>query len=83
MHANTRALVAAAAAKLVSGDGNVGAIYDYSRQVRIQVSGSVTGDHVQLYDHDRSCHFSGTRGHLYDHGRACHVSLAWISTARS
>lgn len=75
MHPNTRALVAAAASKIVAGGGNVGAVYDYSQSRHIQVSGSANGDSVSLYDYDRGCHFSGSGGSLYDYGRGCHVSL--------
>jgi hypothetical protein len=75
MHPNTRALVAAAVAKLVEGGGNVSAIYDYSQSRHIQISGSTSGGNVSLYDHERGCHFSGSGGSLYDYGRGCHVSL--------
>ena len=75
MHPNTRALVAAAASRNVSGRGSVGAAYDYSQSRHIQVSGSVNGNNVSLYDHDRGCHFSGSGGGLYDYGRSASVSL--------
>jgi hypothetical protein len=75
MHPNTRALVAVVAARLVSGDGDVGAVYDHSQSRHILVSGSVSGGQVALYDHDRGCHFSGSGGGYYDHGRGVHVSL--------
>ena len=75
MHPNTRALVAAAAAMLVAGGGNAGAIYDYSQSRHIQISGSASDGNISLYDYDRCCHFSGSDGSLYDYGRGCHVSL--------
>jgi hypothetical protein len=75
MHPNTRALVAAAAARLAVGGGNAGAIYDYSQSRHIQISGSASDGNISLYDYDRGCHFSGSGGSLYDYGRGCHVSL--------
>ena len=75
MNPNTRALVAAAAARIVSGGGQVGAVYDYSQSRHIQLSGSINDDQVSLYDYDRGCHFSGSGGSLYDYGRSSHVSL--------
>jgi hypothetical protein len=75
MHPNTRALVAVVAARLVSGHGTAGAVYDHSQSRHILVSGTVSGGQVALYDHDRGCHFSGSGGGYYDHGRGVHVSL--------
>jgi hypothetical protein len=75
MGPNTRALVAATAARLVSGDGNVNAVFDYSESRYVQISGSVRRGHVALYDYDRGCHFSGSSGSLYDYGRSSHVSI--------
>lgn len=83
MHPNTRALVAAAAARLVVGGGNAGAVYDYSQSRHIQISGSVSGGNVALYDYDRGCHFSGSGSSLYDYGRGCHVSLQINGTSFS
>ncbi len=75
MHPNTRALVAAAATSLSKGRSNVGSIYDYSQSRYIQISGTVQGGNVALYDSERGCHFSGSDGNLFDYGRSCHVSL--------
>jgi len=75
MPPNTRALIAAAAVRLVAGGGTVGAVYDYSRSRHVQVSGSANNGNVSLYDYDIGCHFSGSDTSLYDYGRGCHVSL--------
>lgn len=75
MHPNTRALIAAVAVRIASGGGNVGSVYDRSRSRHIQISGSINGGNVALYDHDRGCHSSGSGGGLYDYGRSAHVSL--------
>lgn len=80
MHPNTRALVAAVAARLVAGGGNVGAVYDYSQSRYVQASGSANSGDVSLYDYDRGCHLSGSGSSLYDYGRGCHVSLQVAGT---
>jgi hypothetical protein len=75
MNSSTRALIATTAAWLIKGGGNVGAVYDHAKSKYIQISGQVTTSTVQLYDHERGCHFSGSSTALYDHGLSCHVSL--------
>jgi hypothetical protein len=75
MHPNTRALIAAAVAKLAVGGGDVSSIYDFSQSRHIQISGSAHGGNVALYDYDRGCHFSGSESSMYDYGRGCHISL--------
>lgn len=66
MDTNTRVFVAAAAARIMSGGGDVRSVYDYYQSRHIPISGSVKGDLVSLYDNERSCGFSGSSSRLYD-----------------
>jgi len=75
MHPNTRACIAYVAGSLVNGSAG-SAVYDYSQSKHLSIGGSVTANHVNIYDHDRGCHFSGAPGNLYDYGRSSHVSLS-------
>jgi hypothetical protein len=74
MHPNTRALIAAAAARLTAG-GIVGPVYDHSRLRYVKLSGSVGDGRVAIFDQERRCYFLGSNGSFYDHGRAAQVLL--------
>lgn len=74
MHPNTRALIAAAAARLTAG-GIVGPVYDHSRLRYVKLSGSVGDGRVAIFDQERRCYFLGSHGSFYDHGRAAQVLL--------
>lgn len=75
MHENTRACIAYIAAALVNrscGD----TIYDHSRSLFINISGSVEPHHVNIYDHDRGNYITGAISNLYDYCRNSTVSLS-------
>jgi hypothetical protein len=74
MHPNTRALIAAAAARLTAG-GTVGPVYDHSRLRYVKLSGSVGNGHVAIFDQERRCYFLGSNGSFYDHGRGVQILL--------
>lgn len=74
MDSSARACVAYVAARVVTGR-KVPHIYDYSRSKYVSIDGSISGPEVQVYDYDRSCHFSGTLPSLYDYGRSSHVKV--------
>ena len=58
MNANLRACVAYAAGRSVSGK-QFSAVFDYSRSKQIAMSGSITIDHIDIYDESENCHFVG------------------------
>lgn len=74
MNNNTRACIALIAVGLISGKKS-SSVYDYSQSKHISISGNVDGNNVNIYDHDRSCHVTGTPGNLYDHGNSAHIQL--------
>jgi hypothetical protein len=74
MNASLRACIANIAAQL-AGQNTSGTVYDHTQNKHVSVSGSVTGTSVNLYDHDRGCHVSGSPSNLYDHGEGNHLSL--------
>lgn len=78
MEAHVRAAVAYVAGRLISGKQS-SSVYDYSEGGHRSMSGQVTHDHVSVYDHVKSCHFSGSGGgssfSLYHYGESSHVSL--------
>lgn len=74
MNAGTRACIAYIAGRLITR-GTGGNIYDFSRSKHFSFSGSVEAQRVNVYDHDRSCHFGGTPPSLYDFGGRHHVRL--------
>lgn len=71
---NLRACLANVAARLNGGQVNA-AVYDHTQGKLIPLSGSVGPSAVNVYDHDRSAHVTGSVPTLYDHGTKRHVSL--------
>ena len=71
---NLRACIANVAARLNGGDVN-GAVYDHTQGKHIPVSGSVGDAAVNVFDHERRAHVTGSAPNLYDHGTRRHVSL--------
>ena len=74
MNAGTRACIAYVAGRVISGSGG-STVYDYSQSRHVSMSGSIDGNTIGVYDHNRGCHFSGTLPSLYDYGTRAHVSL--------
>jgi hypothetical protein len=78
MNPNTRACVAAAAGRLISGSAST-SVYDYSQSRHIIINGNISEGKIRLYDNDRQCHFTGSGSggvySLYDHGARAQVSL--------
>ena len=58
MTASLRACVAYAAGRGISGKDFSG-IFDYSRSRQIAMSGSITADHIDVYDEAEGCHLAG------------------------
>ena len=75
MNASLRACIASLAARL-SESGVNSAVYDFTQGKHIHISGSASSSLVNLYDHDRGAHLTGTPSSLYDHGNGAHISLA-------
>ena len=74
MNANTRACVAYIAAGLCVSR-NPSAVYDYSQSKHVSIGGTVNGGNVNIYDHERMCHVSGSGSSLYDYGNSAHIQL--------
>ena len=78
MNPNTRACVAYVAGVLIGGK-NSASVYDYLQSKHISISGTVTENNVNIYDHDRGCNFGGSGNvgqfSLYDYGGNHHVQL--------
>jgi hypothetical protein len=75
MDEGTRACIAYIAGALVNKNcGNV--VYDHSRSMFISISGSVEGNHVNIYDHDRDSYITGAISNLYDFCRNSTISLS-------
>ena len=64
-----RRTVAYIAGRLVSG-ARSSAVYDYATGSYFQISGSVSDNHVSIYDYGRGCHVGGSTPSLYDYGNA-------------
>lgn len=73
MNSNTKACVAFIVA--THSGATKSSVYDHSQGKHIHISGTVTPYAVNIYDHDRGCHFGGDIGNLYDYGRLAHISL--------
>ncbi|WP_063897285.1 hypothetical protein [Caballeronia zhejiangensis] len=74
MDKGTRACVAFVVGSVIGSPGRT-SVYDYSRSTYIQFGGTVDGENVNVYDHERGCHFSGTLPQVYDYGTGAHVSI--------
>jgi hypothetical protein len=74
MEAARRADIAYIAGRLIS-ERNSNNIYDYGRQGHTAITGTVSENRVQVYDHSRGAHITGSERQFYDHGRNCHVTL--------
>lgn len=78
MKANVRSCIAYAAWRSISGKQS-SAVFDSAQAKRVEMSGSVTPDHLDISDQERSCHFSGdgigSRFSLYDDGGGHHITL--------
>ena len=60
MNTNIRACIAYVVGRSVSGNQLAG-VYDCFQSKDIPLSGSVTPDHIDVYDKGRGCHFLGDR----------------------
>ncbi|SAL16817.1 hypothetical protein AWB71_00670 [Caballeronia peredens] len=74
MDKGTRACVAFVVGNIIGNAGR-NSVYDYSRSTHVMFSGTVDGQNVNVYDHERSCHFSGSLPQVYDYGTRAHVNI--------
>jgi hypothetical protein len=58
VNANVRACIAYAAGRGISGK-QLSGVFDYSQSKQIAMSGSITADHIDIYDEAENRHFSG------------------------
>ena len=82
MNPSLRACIASLAARL-SGQSVNSAVYDHTQGRHIHVSGSASAGSVNLYEHDRGAHVTGSPSNLYDHGDGAHLTLAIQGTQLS
>lgn len=74
MLSHTRAMIAASAYALITGD-KVAGLYDHSTARHLRIAAEAKGEHLQGFDGDRSAKFGGTIPELYDAGNAGFVSI--------
>ncbi len=73
MTPGTRACVAYIAAGL--NGSNSSSVFDYTESKYINISGAVNSSNVNIYDHDRGCHVTGSPSNLFDYGVSSHIQL--------
>jgi hypothetical protein len=74
MNPRLRACIANLAARL-SGQSVNSSVYDHTQGKHIHISGTASGGSVNLYEHERGAHVTGSPSNLYDHGEGAHISL--------
>jgi hypothetical protein len=74
MHPQTRAVVAASAYAVMTGN-KVAGIYDHKAGRHLRIAAECRGERLQAYDGERSVNFGGTLPDLYDAGNEAFVSL--------
>lgn len=73
MQSNSRACIAYIAANICGARSS--SVYDYLQSKHINISGNVDTNNINIYDHDRGCHISGSPSNLYDYGNSAHIQL--------
>jgi hypothetical protein len=76
MHPHTRAIVAASAYAVMTGD-KVAGIYDHAADRHLRIAAECREGRLQAYDGERSAKFGGTLPDLYDQGDETFVSLEY------
>lgn len=76
---NQRAVIAFVVYKLIRST-NHSSVYSFTLSEHINVSGNISEDRINVYDHSRECHISGSSSSekkysLYDFGRSEHINL--------
>lgn len=79
MDTHTRTYIAAIVKAVVSGDERISAIYSYEAWEHLTMSGTISHGRLQLYDHDRSEHVTGSMPSFYDHGSGDHFTLSRVA----
>lgn len=74
MKPNVKACVAYIVGRAISGNSS-SSVYDYDQGKHINISGSVSSEQINIYDHDRGCHVQGQLTNLYDHGVGAHIQI--------
>ena len=73
-----RKIIAFIAARLLTTNKS-GSVYDFQSSGFTHVSGDITDNKINVYDHDRGCHvggnLSGKQFSLYDFGDSSHINL--------
>ena len=74
MNKDSKACIAYIAARAISGKLTT-SVYDEERAAHINISGTVSATHAQVFDHIRGCHIQGHLMNLYDYGVGAHIKL--------
>jgi hypothetical protein len=74
MNDQTRRVIAYVAGRRATGYSSA-SVYDYGTGTFTNLSGTVSGQTVSVYDYDRGCHVSGSTDSLYDYGNGAHLTL--------
>jgi hypothetical protein len=86
MDRDTRARIAFAVGRVVSGTTKIG-IYDHAERRHRILSGTCSRETIQVYDHHAATHIGGVGDgvnfRLYDHARGAHLTLKLNGTAFS
>jgi hypothetical protein len=80
MQPHTRAIVAASAHALITGN-KVAGLYDHTMGRHLRVAAEARGEHLQGYDGDRDARFGGTLPELRDAGDGASVHMEVEETA--
>jgi hypothetical protein len=70
----TRACIAYVAGRLISGRA-ADHLFDMSKAKYLNISGSIEGAEVNVFDFERRCRFTGTLPSLFDYGCNTRITL--------
>ena len=74
MKPHIRHTIAYIAGRLITGKASL-SLYDYSAGKYVFFTGSVEGNNISLYDHDRCAHIKGDLGNIHFYGDGCGVKV--------
>jgi hypothetical protein len=79
MNSNQRACIAGIANAIVNNK-KINSVYSYELSTHISISGTVSASNINIFDHSRSCHISGSgngegKYSLFDYGLSKHITL--------
>lgn len=75
MHPHTRALIAASACAVITGQ-KVAGLYDHTAREHLRIAAECRGTRLQGHDEARAATFGGTLPDLYDNADRAFISLS-------